>query len=44
VALLLSDERMRRRMALEGSKRARSFTWEAHLDTLERTIKGVVGD
>lgn len=44
VAMLLSDGKMRRRMASEGSKRARSFTWEAHLDILEQTIKSVVGD
>jgi len=42
VALLLSDGRKRREMATKGLRRARDFTWEAHVDILERTIEGVV--
>lgn len=42
VALLLSDGRMRRRMASRGLERAREFNWEVHLNILEQTIERVV--
>jgi glycosyltransferase involved in cell wall biosynthesis len=42
VALLLSDGRRRREMASQGLKRAREFSWEAHVNILEQTIQRVV--